>query len=83
MPCQKRTFGHSRYARSLSTSDATIRAEGKCAAGVGTRIWRGGKAPAAQAAIDLAGEVLLFATASYNTPPLRWHSAVSPVQDRR
>jgi hypothetical protein len=80
MPCQKRTFGHSRCTRSLSTSDATIRAEGKGAAGIGTRIWRGDKAPAARGDIDLAGKVLLFATVSCNKPPLRQHSAVSAGQ---
>jgi hypothetical protein len=68
MPCQKKTFGHSRCARPISTSDATIRAEGKGAAGIGTRIWHRGRAPAAQGGIDLAGEVLFLQPCRVTSP---------------
>jgi hypothetical protein len=80
MPCQKRTFGHSRCARPVSTSDATIRAEGKGAAGIGTRIWHRGRAPGRSRRHRSRGRGAVFATVSCNKPPGRPHSAVSAAQ---
>jgi hypothetical protein len=56
-----------------------VKARQASARGSGAGAWRRPH----KAAIDLAGEVLLFATVSCNKPPLRQHSAVSPVQAGR